>query len=132
MAGGEPFAKRMLEIGRERLAKVSARDYRGSAERKAHDLARAEALLEEGLRAAELEGSDLKGLRGSDARKVAIAEVIWSRKTASQKWIAECLAMGSAANVSQQLRRKRAGEIVEPKPKRTVRKWTQSQLIVTN
>lgn len=44
-------------------------------------------------------------LKGSDPRKLALAELVWKRTTVSQVWIAERLSMGSAANVSQQLRR---------------------------
>jgi len=44
-------------------------------------------------------------LKGSDPRKLALAELLWKRTTVSQEWIAEKLAMRSAANVSQQLRR---------------------------
>jgi putative transposase len=48
---------------------------------------------------------DLPGLKGSDPRKLALAELLWKRTTVSQEWIAENLSMRSAANVSQQLRR---------------------------
>ena len=48
---------------------------------------------------------DLPGLKGSDPRKLALAELLWKRTTVSQEWIAEKLSMRSAANVSQQLRR---------------------------
>jgi hypothetical protein len=44
-------------------------------------------------------------MKGSDPRKLALAELLWKRTTVSQEWIAEKLAMRSAANVSQQLRR---------------------------
>jgi len=42
-------------------------------------------------------------LKGSDPRKLALAELLWKRTTVSQEWIAEKLAMRRAANVSQQL-----------------------------
>ena len=48
---------------------------------------------------------DLPGLKGSDPRKLALAELLWKQTTVSQEWIAEKLSMRSAANVSQQLRR---------------------------
>ena len=44
-------------------------------------------------------------MKGSDPRKLVLAELLWKRTTVSQEWIAEKLAMHSAANVSQQLRR---------------------------
>lgn len=54
---------------------------------------------------AGLVGKDLPGLKGSDPRKLALAELLWKRTTVSQEWIAEKLSMRSAANVSQHLRR---------------------------
>jgi REP-associated tyrosine transposase len=44
-------------------------------------------------------------LPGSDVRKVALASLILERTLARQSWIADKLAMASAANVSQQVRR---------------------------
>jgi len=44
-------------------------------------------------------------VRGSDPRKVSLAELLWSRSTVTQEWLAEKLQMRSAANVSQLLRR---------------------------
>ncbi len=41
---------------------------------------------------------------GSDARKVALARLVWEGTTVSQQWIADELGMSSAANVSQQIR----------------------------
>ncbi|HRJ10996.1 MAG TPA: hypothetical protein PK490_21720, partial [Prosthecobacter sp.] len=43
--------------------------------------------------------------KGSDARKVLLADLLWRRTVVSQEWLAERLRMSSAANVSQQLRR---------------------------
>jgi len=61
--------------------------------------------LKDGLAAAVLVSKDLPSMKGSDPRKLALAELLWKRTTVSQEWIAEKLAMRSAANVSQQLRR---------------------------
>ena len=47
-------------------------------------------------------------LPGSDVRKTALASLLLERTVARQSWIAERLAMRSAANVSQQVRRHRA------------------------
>ena len=44
-------------------------------------------------------------VRGSDPRKVSLAELLWSRTTVTQEWLAEKLQMRTAANVSQLLRR---------------------------
>jgi len=57
------------------------------------------------MSAAGLKAQDIHRLRGSDRRKVAIARAISEQTLVPQKWLAERLAMKSAANVSQQLRR---------------------------
>ena len=67
----------------------------------------AERLLSEGLGAAGLEEDALGSLPGSDMRKAALASLLLERTVARQSWIAERLAMRSAANVSQQVRRHR-------------------------
>ena len=73
--------------------------------RQAHGLERAEQWLREGLAAAGLNEKELAATSGSDPRKVALARLLWRGTTVSQVWLAERLAMRSAANVSQQLRR---------------------------
>ncbi len=52
-----------------------------------------------------VERVDERDLKGSDIRKVTLARLVWKKTTASQEWIAKKLHMGSATNVSQQLRR---------------------------
>ena len=71
----------------------------------AHGEEQAKRWLKEGLIAAGLAAKDLPGIKGSDPRKLSLAELLWKRTTVSQEWIAEKLSMRSAANVSQQLRR---------------------------
>ena len=44
-------------------------------------------------------------MKGSDPRKVMLAELLWKHTTVSQEWLAEELCMRSTANVSQLLRR---------------------------
>ena len=63
-----------------------------------------------------LKTKDLLGLKGSDPRKLALAELVWKRTTVSQEWIAEALSMRSAANVSQQLRRFDRGKTLSKLP----------------
>jgi putative transposase len=82
-----------------------SRGYERAPQRRSHSLDEAERWLHEGLKAAGLKTTDLPRLKGSDVRKVALAELLWKRTVASQEWIAEKLAMKSAANVCQQLRR---------------------------
>jgi REP-associated tyrosine transposase len=95
----------MLKLAQAALKRDRNRIYRASLERQAHDLCKAEQLLQGGLRAARFEPGELARLSGADARKVAIANMIWEQTVVSQKWLAERLGMRTAANVSQQLRR---------------------------
>jgi putative transposase len=103
--GSQAFGEKMLKLGGAMLRRDRNRIYRSSLERQAHDIGRAEQLLEQGLRTAGIKPKQLARLPGADARKVAIAGVIWKETVVSQKWLAERLSMKSAANVSQQLRR---------------------------
>jgi hypothetical protein len=64
--------------------------------------------LDGGLAAAGLSAKELDSLPGSDVRKVALANLLLERTVARQSWIAEKLAMRSAANVSHQVHRYRA------------------------
>lgn len=82
----------------------------------AHSEQQAERWLKGGLRVAGLKARDLEGLKGSDPRKLALAELLWKRTTVSQEWISEKLSMRSAANVSQQLRRFDRGKVVGKLP----------------
>ena len=70
-----------------------------------HGQQQAEAWLQQGLKAAGLKPAEVAKLKGSDVRKLLLADLLWRRTTVSQEWLAEKLAMKSAANVSQQLRR---------------------------
>ena len=103
--GSQQFAERMLEAGRAEIKKSRSRGYRGSPESRAHGEKEALRLLAEGLQAAGLDARELGRLKGSDARKVAIALVIRQRTTVRLGWIAERLSMRSATNASQQILR---------------------------
>ena len=118
--GRQGFAEQMLKLAEKTLGRTKSRSYRGVAVRQAHGLERAERWLREGLAAAGLDEKDLLETRGSDPRKIALAQLLWRRTTVSQVWLSERLAMRSAANVSQLLRRT-ARERINPKlPKRLV------------
>lgn len=104
--GSQAFAQKALQVGQSALRRNRHRGSRASLEKKAHDAARAEELMREGLRAARLGPEEMRRLPGSDERKVEIARTIWKLTTVPQAWLAEHLRMGSAANVSQQLRRR--------------------------
>ena len=103
--GTQAFAEGLLERLGNAVAVLKGRAYRSAPERRSHDRSGAERIRCEGITAAGLAGEKLQPLPGSDARKVALAALLWERTTMSQAWIAEHLAMGSAANVSQQIRR---------------------------
>jgi REP-associated tyrosine transposase len=120
--GSQAFAEKLLQLGQRTLTRERHRGYRASLENKAHDAARAEALLREGLRAAQLGAEEARSLPGSEARKVEIARTIWQMTTVSQSWLAKHLGMGSAANVSQQLRR-RAAAAPRAKLPSALQKW---------
>ena len=70
-----------------------------------HGHRQAEVLLRKGMKAGGLKAADMERVKGSDLRKVLLAYLLWRRTVVSQQWLAEKLAMSSAANVSQQLRR---------------------------
>jgi putative transposase len=105
--GSQAFAERMLKLAEKAVTSRTNRTYRSAAVSRAHDQWEAERLVKEGLATAGLEEHALRGLPGSDVRKVALASLLLERTVASQSWLAERLAMRSAANVSQQVRRHR-------------------------
>lgn len=71
-------------------------------------LTQAEEWLASGIAAMGLPVEEVKRLPGGNAWNVAMARLLWERRTVGQGWIAERLGMGSAANVSQQIRRDKA------------------------
>jgi REP element-mobilizing transposase RayT len=82
-----------------------SRIYRSNPQVAEHGEKQAKAWLKAGLKAAGLKAPKLLELKGSDPRKLMLADLLWRQTTVSQEWLAEKLAMKSAANVSQQLRR---------------------------
>ena len=105
--GSQEFAEKLRQLSDKLMKerKRSSRAYRKTPQSTAHSEDQAGRWLQEGLKAAGLMTEDLPALKGSDPRKLALAELLWKRTTVSQEWIAEKLSMRSAANVSQQLRR---------------------------
>jgi putative transposase len=106
--GSQSFAEQMLKVARKGLRSRKNRTYRSAALAQAHDEAEAKRLLAEGVAAAGLDNELLQRLPGSDIRKVALADLLLTCTVVRQGWIADQLAMRSAANVSQQVRRYRA------------------------
>jgi len=81
------------------------RGYDASPEMKAPGEQQALALLEEGLRVANLAKEELVGLGCTEPRKVLLAGLLWKKTTVSQAWIAEHLGMRNAADVSRVIQR---------------------------
>ncbi|MCB1275719.1 transposase [Prosthecobacter sp.] len=98
-------AMRKLAAGVLKTKSPRARAYRADHHVARHDERNAEAWLKAGLRVAGIKPGELERLKGSDPRKLMLADHLWRRTVVSQEWLAEKLAMKSAANVSQQLRR---------------------------
>ena len=105
--GSQEFAGKLRRLSEKLMKqrKRSSRACRKTPQMAAHSEEQAKKWLAEGLIAAGLMAKDLPALKGSDPRKLALAEVLWKQTTVSQEWIAEKLSMRSAANVCQQLRR---------------------------
>jgi putative transposase len=78
---------------------------------KAHGEQQALALLEEGLRVANLAKEDLIGRGCTEPRTVLIAGLLWKKTMVSQAWIAEHLGMTSSANVSRVMHRMDLSEL---------------------
>jgi len=121
--GSQAFAERMLQLARKGIAMRKNRTYRSAPLFRAHDERQARRLLDAGLAAAGLSTRELDSLPGSDVRKVALANLLLERTVARQSWIADKLAMCSAANVSQQVRRYRTQR---PRLAATFRKYLDS------
>jgi hypothetical protein len=105
--GSQTFAERMLQLAGKGIETRRNRTYRSAPLFQAHNEKEARRLLEGGLAAAGLSARELDSLPGSAVRKVALANLLLERTVARQSWIADKLAMRSAANVSQQVRRYR-------------------------
>ena len=125
--GSQAFADRVLKLGEAALKRTRYRSYRAARESRAHGESEAQRLIAEGMAAAGLGAERLRELPGSDARKVAIARLIWETTTMNMKWIAENLAMRSAANASQQIRCHRNQPPNLPDP---LRKWIRQSRYV--
>jgi putative transposase len=121
--GSQAFAERMLQLAGKGIATRRNRTYRSAPLFRAHDEREAQRLLDGGLTAAGLSARELDSLPGSDVRKVALANLLLERTVTRQSWIADKLAMRSAANVSQQVRRYRAHK---PRVATTLREYLES------
>jgi REP element-mobilizing transposase RayT len=105
--GSQAFGEALRKLAQAAVTtrQPKSRGYRSNPHVRAHGEQQAEEWLSAGLQAAEMTAEDLHSLKGSDPRKLLLADLLWRRTTVSQEWLAQRLAMRSAANVSQQLRR---------------------------
>ena len=106
--GTQAFGEKMRKLAAKMLNKTGAPKSRGYGNQvtvREHGQRQAEQWLTAGLKAAGLKRSELNRVKGSEVRKVLLADLLWRRTVVSQEWLAEKLAMKSAANVSQQIRR---------------------------
>ena len=111
--GRQEFAQRALALAGTLIGKGRSRAYMRNRERLAHGMEEAQRLLEEGIAVAGLK--ELGELPANEARKVALARLVWEKTTVSQSWIAERLKMGNAANVSLALHRAKKRRKAMPK-----------------
>ena len=112
--GEQLFAEKLLKLGEAAIGrKREARGYDASLEMKAHGEQQALALLEEGLRVANLAKEELAGSGCTEPRKVLLAWLLWQKTTVSQAWIAEHLGMKNAANVSRAIHRMDLSQLQE-------------------
>jgi REP element-mobilizing transposase RayT len=105
--GTQAFGEAMRKLGQKLLKKTApvSRAYQKHELVREHGERQALEWLVRGLKAGGLRAGSLFQVKGSDPRKVLLADLLWRRTVVSQEWLAEKLAMKSAANVSQQLRR---------------------------
>jgi len=108
--GSQAFAEKALALGKSLIRTRRNAAYRSGLVYRAHDAEEAERILKEGMRLLQLKATDLDKVSGSDASKVALAELLSTKTSAPQAWTATELKMKSAANVSQQLRRIRSAK----------------------
>ena len=70
-----------------------------------HALKDAEEIIREGCLHFGMEEAEIREGRRGDLKKASLAWAIWKQTSAPQAWIADRLALKSAANVSQTVRR---------------------------
>ena len=109
--GSDTFREIVLDVfGPDETREPSASansNYRSSELGKAFAEAEAGRILADGLKHFDLNEASLQKTAKGDWRKVAIASTISERTTVRQHWIAECLNLKSASNVSQRVRQYR-------------------------
>lgn len=105
--GTQAFGEALRKMAAAAMKKTApkSRAYQKHELVREHGHRQAESWLGKGLKAAGLGAAELNRVKGSDPRKVLLADLLWRRTVVSQQWLAEKLVMHSPANVCQQLRR---------------------------
>ena len=116
--GTQGFGEAIRKLGRKLLKQAApvSRAYQKHELVREHGERQAREWLVRGLKAGGMKSSALSKVKGSDSRKVLLADLLWRRTVVSQEWLAEKLEMKSAANVSQQLRRLDVKEALKKVP----------------
>ena len=89
--GSQAFSEKLLKLVASLMPAKKACAYRSTTVRRAHDKAQAEQWLTEGLEVLGLSLTDFQKLKGTDARKAALAELLCKRTVVSQEWLAKKL-----------------------------------------
>ena len=104
--GKQAFAEKLLKLGDAAIVrKPEAQGSDAGLEMKAQGEQHALALLEEGLRVANLSKEELVGLGCAEPLKVLLAGLLRKKTTVSQARIEEHMGMRNAGNVSRVLHR---------------------------
>ena len=100
--GTQAFGEKMRKLAAALLKKEGApksRAYRKQVTVREHGERQAEQWLTEGLRTASLKRGELARVKGSDARKVLLADLLWRRTVVSQEWLTRMLPSGGLKGV---------------------------------
>jgi hypothetical protein len=99
--GGETFRERLLNLLESAGEKLSRKKEVDGTVRRSHGEEEARRLLERAMSYYGLQQVELAGLKRSDPRKVAMAQLIRRRTSVPNRWIAEELALGHVSSVSR-------------------------------
>jgi hypothetical protein len=99
--GGESFRERMLRLVEKAGEKLSGDKEVDGTIRRSHGEKEARRLLERAMGYYGLEQVELAGLKRSDPRKVAMAQLIRRRTSVPNHWIARELGLGHVSSVSR-------------------------------
>jgi len=99
--GGTSFHERMLSLLERTREKLSTAKEVDGAVKREHDANEAGRLLRAGMACFRISEVELGRLKRSDSRKLALARLIRSRTSVSNRWIAQKLSLGHVSSVSR-------------------------------